>query len=157
MTMSVVTSVGTVGSKKPPPRGGVLAAGDHLGALLDGVGNMRLDLLDSLHVDQRADHGTRLEPVGDLHRTCGLGEALGEGIVDAVLHQVRLAQTQVWPAFLYFEAMAPLPPQGQALDRSLDIGVVEDDERRAAANYQRKLLDRAGALLHQQFADPGDN
>jgi hypothetical protein len=29
----------------------------------------------------------RLEPVGDLHRPSGLGEALGEGIADAVLHQ----------------------------------------------------------------------
>ena len=32
--------------------GGALAAGDHLGALLDGVGDVRLDLLDRLHVDQ---------------------------------------------------------------------------------------------------------
>jgi hypothetical protein len=46
---------------------------------------------------------------------------------------MRLAHTQVWPAFLYFEAMAPLPPQGQALDRHLDIGIVEDDERGVAA------------------------
>jgi hypothetical protein len=29
----------------------------------------------------------RLEPVGDLHRPGGLSEALGEGVVDAVLHQ----------------------------------------------------------------------
>jgi len=45
------------------------------------------DLLDRLHVDQRANHRTRFEPVGDLHRTSVLGEPLGEGIVDAVLHQ----------------------------------------------------------------------
>jgi hypothetical protein len=29
---------------------GALAAGDHLGALLDGIGDVRLDLLDRLHV-----------------------------------------------------------------------------------------------------------
>jgi hypothetical protein len=46
-----------------------------------------LDLLHRLHVDQWADHCTRLEAVGDLHRTGGLGEALAEGVVDAVLHQ----------------------------------------------------------------------
>jgi hypothetical protein len=46
---------------------GALAAGNDLDALLDGIGDVRLDLLDRLHVDQRADHGTRLEPVGDLH------------------------------------------------------------------------------------------
>jgi hypothetical protein len=39
-----VTSVKTVGSKKLPPRG-QLAAGDHLSALLDGVGDVRLDRL----------------------------------------------------------------------------------------------------------------
>jgi hypothetical protein len=37
MIMSVVTSVGTVGSKKLPPPGGALAAGDDLRALLDGA------------------------------------------------------------------------------------------------------------------------
>jgi len=31
--------------------------------------------------------GARLEPVGDLHRAGGLGEPLGEGVVDAVLNQ----------------------------------------------------------------------
>jgi len=67
--------------------GGALAAGDDLGALLDGIGDVRLDLLDGLHVDQRADHGARLEPVGDLHRTRGLGQAVGKGVIDAVLHQ----------------------------------------------------------------------
>src|SRR6202011_487889 len=65
---------------------GALAAGDDLGALLDRVGDVRLDLLDRLHVDQGADHRTRLEPVGDLHRPGGLGEALGKGVVDAGLN-----------------------------------------------------------------------
>src|SRR5438270_7670192 len=67
--------------------GGPLAAGDHLGALLQGVGDVRLDLLDRLHVDQWPDHRAGLEPVGDLHRTGGLGETLGESVVDAVLNQ----------------------------------------------------------------------
>ena len=87
MTMSVVTSVKTVGSKKLPPWAARLPPVTTLAALLQGVGDMRLDLLARLHVDQRADHRTRLEPVGDLHRPGGLGEALGEGVVDAVLHQ----------------------------------------------------------------------
>ena len=54
--MSVVASVSTVGSRKLPP---CAAAGDRLGALLQGV--------------------------GEWHRR--LGEALGEGVVDAVLNQ----------------------------------------------------------------------
>jgi hypothetical protein len=31
-------------------------------------------------VDQRPDHSTRLEPVGNLHRASGLGEARGKGV-----------------------------------------------------------------------------
>jgi hypothetical protein len=38
-----------------------------MGALLDGVGDVRLDLLDRLHVDQWPDHRTRLDPICDLH------------------------------------------------------------------------------------------
>jgi len=92
MTMSAVTSASTVGSKKLPPNlyvegGGALAAGDHLGALPHGVGDVRLDLLDRLHVDERPDHRTRFEPVGNLHRPGGLSGALGERVIDAVLRQ----------------------------------------------------------------------
>src|SRR5205085_10011544 len=67
--------------EKAAALGGALAAGDDFGTLLDGVGDVRLHLLDRLHVDQWPHHRTRLEPVGDLHRTYGLGEALGEGVV----------------------------------------------------------------------------
>src|SRR5258708_32767084 len=124
MTMSVVTSVSTVGSKKLPPTsmlmgGGALAAGDHLGALLDGVGDVRLDLLDRLHVDQGADHGTRLEPVGDLHGTSGLGEALGKGVIDAVLHQDAVGAHAGLPGIAVFRGDG-------TLHRSLDIGLVKD-------------------------------
>jgi len=51
------------------------AAGDHLGALLDGIGDVRLDLLDRLHVAEGPDHRAGLEPV-----------------------------TQVWPPLRYFNS-----------------------------------------------------
>ena len=72
--MSVVTSASTVGSKKLPPSAWRLPPTDDLGALLQGVGDMLLDLLDRLHVDQRADHGAGLDAVADLHRAGRLGE-----------------------------------------------------------------------------------
>jgi hypothetical protein len=46
---------------------------------------VRLDLLDRFYVDQRPDDRTRLELVGDLHRTGGPGEAPGKGVIDPVL------------------------------------------------------------------------
>jgi hypothetical protein len=52
MTMSVVTSVNTVGSKKLPPRAARLPPGTTLAPFSDRIGDMRLDLLDRLHVDQ---------------------------------------------------------------------------------------------------------
>jgi hypothetical protein len=66
--------------------GGMLAAGHDLGAFFDRVGDVRLDLLDRLHVDQRPDHPTRLSPVGTFIPG-GLGQPLGEGVIDAVLRQ----------------------------------------------------------------------
>ena len=104
---------------------------------------MCLDLLDRLHVDQWADHRTRLEPVGDLHRTRGLGEALGEGVVDAVLHQDPVGADAGLAGIAIFRGDG-------TLDRGLDIGVVEDDERRVAAEFKRQFVDCAGALIRQQ-------
>jgi hypothetical protein len=66
--------------------GGALAAGDDLGVLLDGIGDVRLDLLDRIHVNQRRS-GTRLKPVGDLHRAGDLGETLLKSVIEPVLHQ----------------------------------------------------------------------
>jgi hypothetical protein len=68
---------------------------------------------------------------------------------------MRLADTQVWPALRYFEAMAPLPPQGQALDRRLDIGIFKDDERRVAAQFERELFDGAAHCSIKSFAGLG--
>ena len=111
--MSVVTSVSTVVSKKLPPRlyrrsGGTLAAGDDLGALLDGVDDVRLGLLDRLYVDEWPDHRARLEPVGHLHRTCGLRKTLRKGVVDAVLHQNAVGAHTGMHALRYLEAIEPL-------------------------------------------------
>jgi hypothetical protein len=100
-----------------------------LAPFFDGVGDVRLDLLDRLHVDQRPDHGTRLEPVGDLHGTSGLGQPLSEGVSSCT--RMRLAQTQVSPALRYFEALVPLTAvsisassktmNGALLPRSSDV------------------------------------
>src|SRR5215472_15830673 len=64
-----------------------LAAGDDMRAFFHRVGDVALDLFDRLHVDQRADHHTGFGAVADLHLAGDLGEALREGVVDAVLYQ----------------------------------------------------------------------
>ena len=53
---------------------------------LAGIGS-----LNGISTSRRA----RLEAVGELHRARGLGEALSEGDMDAVLDRMRLALTLV--------------------------------------------------------------
>ena len=55
---------------------------------------------------------------------------------------MRLAQTQVWPLLRNFGDQ-------RAFDGGIEVGVVEDDEGRVAAQLQAELLDRRRALRHQ--------
>ena len=57
-------------------------------------------------------------------------------------------QTQVWPELRYLASHRPL-------DRPVEIGVVEDDERGVSAELHRNLLHRPGRLTEQHFADLG--
>jgi hypothetical protein len=72
------------------------------------AGDTRFDLLDRLHVDQWPYDRTRLEPVGDLHRPGGPGEALVKGVIDAVPHQDAAGAHTGLTGIEYFDAMAPL-------------------------------------------------
>ena len=67
------------------------------------------------------------------------GQLRGEGVVDAVLHQDAVG------ADAGLAGVAVLGGD-RALDRGVEVGVVEHDEGRVAAELQRDLLDRAGAL-----------
>ena len=66
-------------------------------------------------------------------------------------------------AFLHEQAragaadLALVEPDGvdHALDRAVEIGVVEDDEGRLAAELQRQLLAGAGGRLADDAADLG--
>ena len=55
---------------------------------------------------------------------------------------------QTWPALRNLHRMAPARP--------CRVGVVEDEERRVAAELERELHDLAGALRHQDLADHVD-
>ena len=61
---------------------------------------------------------------------------------------MRLAEMQVWPALRYLACDG-------AIDGGVDIGVVEDDEGRAAAEFEADFLDLVGTLPHQDAADLG--
>ena len=77
MTMSVVTSVSTVGSKKLPPCAARLPPVTTLAPFLTASAMCASTFSTAFNVDERPDHRTRLEPVGDLHRNGGLRQSLG--------------------------------------------------------------------------------
>ena len=112
-----------------------------LRALGDRVGDVLLDLRHRVLVDQRALRRRRLSaPLPTFSALTFVGELRGERVVDACpARRMRLAQTQVWPVLRNLETIAPF-------DRRIEVGIVEHDERRIAAQLQRDLLDRVGAL-----------
>jgi hypothetical protein len=123
-----------------------LAADHDLARHGDGVGDVALDLLDRALVDQRALHDADLDAVADLHLGDLAGEFRDELVMDAVLHEEAVG------ADAGLAHVAVLRGD-RALDGGVDVGVVEDDEGRVAAQFQPDLLHRRGRLLHQQLAD----
>ena len=60
--------------------------------------------------------------------------------------RIRFAEMHVWPELRNLQSDGPR-------DGFVHVGVVEDDERRVAAELERDLLQPCGALRHQQLAD----
>ncbi len=122
------------------------ATGENLGALLDGVADQRLDLLDRLAVDQRADVRAGLEARSDGELLHGFDEGRRETVVDAGLHENAVG------ADAGLAGVAVFGGHG-AGHRLLEIGVVEDEERRVAAELEGELLHGVGALAVEHLAD----
>jgi hypothetical protein len=125
-----------------------LAAADHARAPGDGIGQQFLDLGQAGAVDQRALRHALLQPVADLEPGHGGGEFLRKGLAHAFLHQEAVG------ADAGLAGVAILGGHGPG-HRGIEVGVVEDDEGRIAAEFQRHLLDGRRALGHQQPADFG--
>ncbi|MNK46889.1 hypothetical protein D3C87_656840 [compost metagenome] len=113
-----------------------------------GVGDVFLHLFHRVAVDQRALRHAVGEAVADLHGVDLGHQALGDFLVDAGLHVDAVG------AHAGLAGIAVLRGQ-DAVDRAVQVGVVEHDEGRVAAQFQRQLLDGGRALLHQRAADFG--
>ena len=116
MTMSVVTSVKTVGSKNVPPSADRLPPVTTFAPFLTASAMCASTFSTAFNVDERPDHRTRLEPIGDLHGTGGFGEPLGKRVIDAILHQDAVGAHTGLPGIAVFGGDGPL-------DRHLDISV----------------------------------
>ncbi len=125
-----------------------LAAEHDARALGHGVGDMVLHFVERGLVDQRALRHAGGESVADLERADRLRQARGEFIVNRVLHEKAIGADAGLPGVAVFRGDG-------AIDRGVEIGVVEHDEGRVAAQFERDFFHRAGALPHQELADLG--
>src|SRR5213082_1565383 len=106
--MSVVTSVNTVGSKKLPPCAARLPPRTTLAPFLTASAMCASTFSTAFMSISGPITAPRLEPVGDLHRTGGLGEALGKGVIDAVLHQDAVGADAGLPDVAVFVDALPI-------------------------------------------------
>ena len=90
-------------------------------------------------VDERADHRRRVERVTDRDVTHLFDKASGEFVVDRLLHE----HTTRTGATLTVEAV---DHEGDGVQCSVEIGVVEDDHRILAAKLEVHPLQRRRAL-----------
>ncbi len=103
---------------------------------------MLVDLVDRGRVDERADVGRLVEAVAELEGLDARRERRDETVVYAGLHIDAVGGDATLPA------IAELGDH-RGLDRGVEIGVVEDDERGIAAELQAEALDGARRCLHQ--------
>src|SRR5258706_15710746 len=102
---------------------------------------MLLDLREAMRIDERADRDAGLGALSHLERADLLGNLRREGVVNRILHVDAIRADARLPG------VAVLGCE-RALRSSVEVGIVEDDERRIAAQLERELLDGVGALAH---------
>ena len=128
--------------------GEALAAGDEARALVERVGDLPLHLGQRGGVDQRADG----DAVGEAAARLQLGEALLHGgdelLGDAALHEHAVRADARLPGVEELH-------RRRALGRVHRVGVVEDDERRVAAELHAHALHAGRGLLRDELAHLG--
>ena len=124
------------------------ATADHPRALVDRIGQQFLDLVERRRLDQRSLLHAVVEAIADLQRTDGGSQLVGEGFGHPALHQDAVGADTGLPGIAILRGH-------RAFDRGIEVGIVENQERGIAAEFQRQLLDRRRALRHQDPTDLG--
>src|SRR5439155_16891350 len=107
-----------------------------------------VDALLLHRIDQRADVVRLVQRRADAQVLHARLDLLDEARVDRFLHQ----QARTGAAYL---ALIEPYRVDQAFDRGVEIRIVEHDERRLAAQFQRQLLAAAGGRFADDAADFG--
>ena len=124
------------------------AAGDHLRAFGDGIGNVFFNFGHGFLVDQRAGGDAVLQAVANAQFFHRLLQLLGETVIHPVLDVQAVGADAGLPGVAELRRQRPL-------DGFIEVGIVKDDKRRVAAQLQGDFFDVFRALLHQLAANLG--
>ena len=116
--------------------------------MASGVIDQRDDLVAAFLVDQRPEGDALIEAVAHLQRGHPGGQLLGE----RVLH--RLVDVEAVGGGAGLAHVAHLGDHG-AIDGGIDVGILEDDEGRIAAEFHGRVDDAVGGLVQELAADLG--
>ena len=125
-----------------------LATGYDFGALGERVGKMSFHFGEALLVDQRPDIYTSISAAPDLQCRHFRFHYFGKGVIYGSLHINPVGGHTGLSGVAIFGLH-------QTLGGGIQIGIIEDDERRIATQFQREFFDGVGALAHQDAADLG--
>ena len=121
-----------------------LAAGHDLGALLDASAMCALTFSTAFMLMSGPITAPGSNPSATFMAPAVSARRLGNGIVDAVLHQDAVGADAGLAGVAVFRG-------DRTLDRGLDIGVVEHNERRIAAELQREGRPTAPSDAHDRI------
>src|SRR4051812_26681965 len=119
---------------------GTLSARDNFCSTLYGIGNLRFNLFPLAVGVQRPQPRLRVEPVADSQPLHLFGE-LRNNVVENGIEDVQALDRETGLAAVKKSS------NGSGADRLLQIGVVADDHRIAAAQFQRDVLERVSGGL----------
>jgi len=106
-----------------------LATGQHSRAMSHSVGYQSFNLFQCRCIDERALFNSGLSAIADLESGNGDSELFGKCVVDVFLHEQSIR------AHTGLSAIAVLGKQ-HAFHGSIEIRIIEDDERCVAAELQ---------------------
>ena len=112
----------------------------------DGIADQLLHFGYGLFIDHRPNIGAGGKAISDPERPNAVLQFLSECFSHSFLNKNPVR------ADAGLAAIAELCGKAVA-DRFLEIGILEDNERRVATKFKRDFFHCAGALLHQQFAN----
>ena len=107
---------------------------------------MCLNLLDRLGIDERAHGHALVGSVSEFQLFDCRRQLLCEGIIDARLHQYTVGADTGLPG------IAELRSHGSR-HRPIEIGIIENDKRRIAAELHTDALHGSGGLAHEELAN----